>query len=133
MAGKTATQTDAIAMLKADHDKVKELFGRFSELGDSAYKTKERIAEQVFHELETHSQLEEQVFYPAVRGTGDPEGEDLVLESTEEHHVVDVLIAELKALTPEDETFDAKFKVLCENVEHHIEEEEGEMFPIARK
>jgi hemerythrin-like domain-containing protein len=133
MATKTHTKSDAIEMLKADHDKVKELFRKYAELGDSAHKTKQRIAEQVFQELEIHSKLEEQIFYPAVRETGDPEGEDLVLEGVEEHHVVDVLIQELKGLTPEDEQFDAKFKVLCENVEHHIEEEEGEMLPIARK
>ena len=124
---------DAIKLLKDDHQKVKKLFREYEELGDRAHKSKQRIAEQVFLELEVHSQLEEEIFYPAVQATADKEGKELVAEGIEEHHVVDVLINELKALSPEDEQFDAKFKVLTENVEHHIEEEEGEMLPDAEK
>lgn len=78
-----------------------------------------------------HTQLEEEVFYPAVRAVADQEGEELVEESLEEHHVVDVLIEELKRMSPEDERYDAKMTVLCENVEHHIQEEEEEMLPDA--
>lgn len=124
---------DAIKLLKDDHQKVKKLFREYEELGDRAHKSKQRIAEQVFLELEVHSQLEEEIFYPAVQATADKEGKELVAEGIEEHHVVDVLINELRALSPEDEQFDAKFKVLTENVEHHIEEEEGEMLPDAEK
>ena len=124
---------DAIELLKDDHRKVKKLFREFEAAGDRAYQTKRRIAEQVFAELEVHSRLEEEIFYPAVAATANKDGKELVAEGIEEHHVVDVLINELKALEPEDEQFDAKFKVLTENVEHHIEEEEGEMLPDAEK
>jgi hemerythrin superfamily protein len=129
----TGRKTGPIEMLKADHDHVKELFREFSELGDRAHKSKQRLAEQIFQELEVHSRLEEEIFYPAVREAAEEETREVVAEGIEEHHVVDVLIEEIRGLSPEDEAFDAKMKVLSENVEHHIEEEEGEMFPGARK
>jgi hemerythrin superfamily protein len=133
MAAATQQTQDAVAMLKSDHAKVKGLFRQFSEAGEQAFKTKERLAEQIFQELEVHSKLEEQVFYPAVRADGDPEAGELVDEGLEEHHVVDLLIAELKGMSAEDERYDAKMTVLCENVEHHIEEEEKEMLPDAQR
>lgn len=124
---------DPFKLLKQDHDKVKGLFREYEEAGDRAYRTKERIANTVFEELSIHEQIEEEIFYPAVRDGASKEGVEIVLEGYQEHHVVDVLIKELKATDVEDETYDAKFKVLTENVEHHIEEEEGEMFPEARR
>jgi hemerythrin superfamily protein len=124
---------NAVQMLKDDHKQVKALFREYEQAGDRAHKTKQRIAEKVFKDLEVHTALEEEIFYPAVRSRADAEGQELVAEGIEEHHVVDVLIAELKALNPEDEQFDAKFTVLMENVEHHIEEEEGEMLPDAQR
>lgn len=87
----------------------------------------------MFEELAIHEQIEEEIFYPAVREGASKEGVEIVLEGYEEHHVMDVLQEELKAASVEDENYDAKFKVLTENVEHHIEEEEGEMFAEARK
>jgi hemerythrin-like domain-containing protein len=122
---------DAIKLLKDDHKKVKDLFREYEAAGDRAYQTKKRIAEQVFMELEVHSAIEEEIFYPAVREKAGKEGKELVAEGYEEHHVVETLMQELKALDPEDEAYDAKFKVLTENVEHHIEEEEQEMMPEA--
>jgi hemerythrin-like domain-containing protein len=124
---------NAVQLLKDDHKKVKGLFREFESAGDRAYKTKQEIAEKVFLELEVHSKVEEEIFYPAVRERADKEGQEIVQESLEEHHVVDVLINELRGLDPQDERFDAKFKVLSENVEHHIEEEEKEMLPDAEK
>ncbi len=124
---------DPIEMLKKDHKEVKALFREYEGAGDTAYKTKQQIAEKVISELRLHSKLEEQIFYPAVQKKADEEGKDLVLEGIEEHHVVATLMDEIAALQPEDETYDAKFKVLTENVEHHIEEEEGELFPDAKK
>jgi hemerythrin superfamily protein len=124
---------DPFGLLKQDHDKVKGLFREYEEAGDRAYRTKERIANTVFEELSIHEQIEEEIFYPAVRDGASKEGVEIVLEGYEEHHLVDVLTEELKATNVEDESYDAKFKVLVENVEHHIEEEEGEMFPEARK
>jgi hypothetical protein len=124
---------DAIKLLKDDHKKVKDLFREYEAAGDRAHQTKKRIAEKVFLELEVHSAIEEEIFYPAVRERAGKEGKELVAEGFEEHHVVDTLMQELRALDPEDEAYDAKFKVLTENVEHHIEEEEGEMLPEAEE
>jgi hemerythrin superfamily protein len=124
---------NAIDMLKADHQKVKKLFRKYEAAGDRAYQKKKGIAEEVFTEISVHSMLEEELFYPAVKEQTDKDGKDLVAESIEEHHVVATLIEELKALDPKEERFDAKFTVLMENVEHHIEEEEGELFPEAEE
>ena len=124
---------NAIDMLKADHKKVKKLFREYEAAGDRAYQKKKGIAEEVFTEITVHSTLEEELFYPAVKERTDEDGKDLVAESFEEHHVVATLIEELKTLDPKDERYDAKFNVLMENIEHHIEEEEGELFPEAEE
>ncbi len=124
---------DAVEMLKADHEKVRGLFRQFFETGERAIKTRQKLADQIFHEIEVHARLEEEVFYPAVRAVADEQGEDVVAESVEAHHVVELLLGELKAMSPEDEQFEPKMKVLCENVEHHTEEEETVMLPDARK
>jgi hemerythrin superfamily protein len=95
---------------------------------------KQGIVEEVLAELEVHTTLEEELFYPAVKQKTDRDGQDLVAEAVEEHHVVATLMAELKGLDPTDERYEAKFKVLMETVTHHIEEEEeGEMFPEAEE
>lgn len=124
---------NAIDMLKADHKKVKKLFREYQAAGDRAYQKKKGIAEEVFTEITVHSTLEEELFYPVMKERTDENGKDLVAESFEEHHVVAILIEELKALDPKDERYDAKFSVLMENIEHHIEEEEGELFPEAEE
>ena len=102
-------------------------------LGDKAYKTKHTLAERFYAELAVHEEMEERIFYPAVRENATKEGIADVLEGYEEHHVADLIVSELKATNIEDETYDAKFEVLRENVEHHIDEEEEELFPEARK
>jgi hemerythrin-like domain-containing protein len=122
---------NAIKMLKGDHDRVQELFKEFEAAGERAYEKKRGIAEQVFTELEIHTRLEEEIFYPAVQARAGQEGEELIAESLQEHHVVDVLMREMRKLDPGNDAYQAKFQVLMENVEHHIEEEEGEMFPMA--
>jgi hypothetical protein len=127
MKTETTTRINAVELLKQDHEKVKGLFKEFMESGERAIKTRERLSQQIFLELEVHSKLEEEIFYPAYCQAAKEQGEDIVAESLEEHHVVDLLIGELKALTPEEENFEPKMKVLCENVQHHIEEEEQEM------
>ena len=124
---------DPIKLLKDDHKKVKALFREFEAAGDRAHQKKQKIAEQVFTELEVHTTIEEEIFYPALQAKADKEGKELVAEANEEHHVVDLLIKEIKGLEPQDEAYVAKFTVLIENVEHHIEEEEGEMLPDAQK
>ncbi|MBM3933397.1 MAG: hemerythrin domain-containing protein [SAR202 cluster bacterium] len=120
---------NALELHKADHKAVKGLFKDFRNSGDAAYKTRASIAEKAFRELMVHSQIEEEIFYPAVARATGKEGKELVKEANEEHHVVDVLMGELQNMKSDDENYVAKFTVLMENVEHHIEEEEGEMFP----
>jgi hemerythrin-like domain-containing protein len=123
---------NAVKMLKEDHQKVKGLFKEYEAAGEKALQKKKNIAEKVFMELEVHAELEEQVFYPAVHAVSE-DGRDIVAEARQEHKVVKSLIEQLKNTEIEEEEYDAAFKVLMENTRHHIEEEEGEMFPIALK
>ncbi|HZO28996.1 MAG TPA: hemerythrin domain-containing protein, partial [Chloroflexota bacterium] len=120
---------DAVKLLKDDHKKVKELFRQFEKARSTD--RKKVIAEEAMHELEVHAEIEEEIFYPAAKAKADAEGKELVAEAVEEHHVVKVLIGELKSMREVNEQFEAKFTVLIENVEHHIEEEEKEMLPDA--
>lgn len=124
----------AIDVLKEDHDKVKQLFSDYEELGDSAVKSKVRLFGKIRLELEIHAKVEEELIYPAFASVvEDEESSDLVEEAKEEHNVVKTLLEELSDLTPEDEAFDAKMAVLSENVEHHVEEEEKEIFALWKK
>lgn len=124
---------DAIRLLTDDHKQVKALFREYEGLSETAYKGRQRIVERVFRELEVHTQIEEEIFYPAFQANADAEGEDLIAESRQEHHVVDVLMGEMKRLEADNPEYAAKFTVLMENVEHHADEEEKEMFPQAKK
>jgi hemerythrin superfamily protein len=123
---------DAITLLKNDHKAVNELFKKFEKAGDNAHKTKAKLVEQIIHELAIHAVIEEVAFYPFIKGVSADLTDD-VLESLEEHHVVKWLLSELETMSPEDERFDAKVTVLIENVRHHVEEEEQDMFPRVRK
>ena len=124
---------DAITLLKNDHKAVERLFKQFekAEKADDD-ETKAKVVDQIIEELSVHAAIEEQVFYPAIREAV-PETEDDVLEGLEEHHIVKWTLSELEALTPADERFDPKVTVLIESVRHHVEEEEGELFPDVRK
>ncbi len=126
-----ADKPDAIALLKADHRTVEELFEKFEGAkGDGA---KEKIARQICLELTVHAQIEEEIFYPACEGKIE---EDLLKEAYVEHDGAKVLIAEIEAGGPDDDYYDAKVKVLSEQIEHHVEEEEARMegmFSQARK
>jgi hemerythrin superfamily protein len=120
------TSNPVLKMLKADHKKVQDLFAEYPK----ATPRKQRdIAQTTIQELEIHAGLEEGLIYPAIREG--IEDSDLMNEAIEEHHLVHVLIAELKKLEPSNETFRSKFIVLGELVKHHVKEEEGEMFPQA--
>ena len=121
---------DAIALLKEDHQRVKDLFAQYEATTDRAMKR--TLAEQVFVELETHAQLEENVFYPAVNDETD-KGPELVKESLSEHETVKTLIQALRSMAHDTDAFDAKFQELIQNVAHHVEEEESEMFPLAEQ
>jgi hemerythrin superfamily protein len=122
---------DAITLLKDDHKTVEQLFKRFEKAGDRAHVEKRRIVDRIIEELSRHAAIEEQIFYPVARATV-PDTEDTALESIEEHHIVKWVLSELEGMDPEDERFDAKVTVLIENVRHHVEEEEGELFPKVR-
>lgn len=124
---------DAITLLTEDHDTVRGLFGQFrTAMGDDDRSEMDRLQKEIFEELETHTRIEEDIFYPAVRATGDDDVQGSVGESVQEHHVVKVLMRELEGLSDQD-VRRAKMTVLMENVEHHAEEEESEMFPEIRE
>ncbi len=123
--------SDAIVMLKNDHQEIRKVFREFRSAGDNALKTKGKLVERLIELLTVHTYLENEVMYPRVRELM-PELEDDILESYEEHHVADLLVVELAGMRPEDERFVAKTTVLIENVDHHIDEEEKEWFPKVR-
>ena len=123
---------DAIAMLTADHKKVKRLFADFDKLKDAGSdEDKASIVDQICNELKIHTELEEEIFYPAVRKAID-DG-DLMDEALVEHAGAKDLIAQLEDARPEDDLYDAKVTVLGEQIQHHVKEEEGDMFPKAKK
>jgi hemerythrin-like domain-containing protein len=121
---------DAIALLKADHQRVRDLFAQYEA---TAYgETKWTLADQIFRELEMHAHLEENVFYPTVNEETE-EGPALVKDSLEEHQTMKQLMQELRRMAPDTDEFDAKFQELMDNVEHHVAEEEAAMFPLAEE
>lgn len=124
--------TDAIVMLKDDHRVILRTFREFEAAGEGAHAAKGTLVDRIVELLTVHTYLENEVMYPRVRELV-PELEDDVLESYEEHHVADLLVMELVAMSPQDERFTAKTTVLIENVRHHIEEEEEEWFPQVRE
>lgn len=129
-----ATSIDARAtlitlMLREDHQKVRQLFDQFNETTNKHEKWD--IVTAAIEALEVHTTLEEELIYPAWREH--VEDQYLVGDASEEHHVVQFLIKELKSMDPKDERYDAKFRVLTEHVKHHMKEEEGKMFPLAEK
>ena len=129
-------QQDAIALLKADHKKVKGLFAETDDLSDRATTQLKRIGDQVCQELTVHAEIEETIFYPAVKERaqrGHKEERDLVLESYEEHSLVKKIIGDLEAIDATDESYRPKLKVLREMVEQHVKEEERQLFPGARE
>jgi hemerythrin-like domain-containing protein len=121
---------DAIALLKADHDKVKKLLSELETTTERGVKTRAELFSTIKGELTVHEIIEEEIFYPELKAH--PKAKDIVLEGFQEHHVVDLLMKELEELDVTDETWGAKAIVMKENIEHHIEEEEGEMFKTAR-
>ncbi len=122
---------DAIELLEADHRSVEKLLDRLDETTERAVKTRADLFSTLRSELTVHEAIEEEIFYPALKEH--PRARDIVLEGYEEHHVVDAILAELVEVPFGDETWTAKFSVMKENLEHHIEEEEGDMFKKARQ
>ena len=123
---------DALALLKADHQTVKQLFRKYESLGDRANAQKMELSRRIIKELSVHAAVEEQLFYPALKPLTD-DLKDKVLEALEEHSVAKWELAAIEKMKPTDERFDAKMAVMMENVLHHAEEEETAMFPAVRR
>jgi hemerythrin-like domain-containing protein len=121
--------TNALSLLRDDHQNVQELFDKFEKTRSDDRKA--ALAEQICQELSVHAQIEEEIFYPAVREA--IRDEDLIEEATVEHNSARDLIAQIEAGSPGEELFDAKVKVLGEYVKHHVKEEQNELFPQVRK
>ena len=124
---------DPIELLKNDHDEVEDLFEQYEKAGDRATGKKQELFQQIRDALTIHMDIEETIFYPALKAVRNEDIKDEVREADEEHHVVKVLLGELSKMSPSDEQFDAKMTVLKENIEHHVEEEESELLPDAKK
>jgi iron-sulfur cluster repair protein YtfE (RIC family) len=122
---------DAFTLLKNDHEKVAGILEKIDATTERAAKGREELFTQLKNELDVHARIEEEILYPALEEY--EETRDISLEAYEEHALVKQLLEELAAAPKDDETWTAKFTVLKENVEHHVEEEEGEMFTEARK
>jgi hemerythrin-like domain-containing protein len=127
-----AGAADAIALLKQDHRDVERLFKRFERAGERAFRSKRELVDSIIEELSRHGEVEELVFYPAVRAEVD-DAESDVLEAIEEHHVVKLVLRELEDMDATDERFEPKVTVMIENVRHHVKEEERELFPDVRE
>jgi hemerythrin superfamily protein len=122
---------NATDLLKKQHKEVKALFKKM----EKAENARERrsLMDEIASALEAHTVIEEEMFYPAVRELESKKAHEMVDEAFEEHHVVKLVLKELPTVDPDDERFEAKMTVLSELVEHHVEEEEGEMFKLAKK
>ncbi len=122
---------DALSLLKEDHDKVKKMLQELDSTTERGVKTRQELFAKVKQELQVHEAIEEEIFYPALKDH--PKTKEIALEAYEEHHVVDMVMAEIEGVAFDDEVWGAKFTVMKENLEHHIEEEEGEMFTQAKQ
>jgi iron-sulfur cluster repair protein YtfE (RIC family) len=121
---------DALKLLKDDHERVKKMLEEIDSTTERAEKTRTEGLAKLKQELTIHEAIEEEIFYPALRQHA--EAKEIVLEAFEEHDVVDTIMSEIEQTPVDDERWGAKFTVMKENLEHHIEEEEGEMFDKAR-
>jgi hemerythrin superfamily protein len=122
---------NAFTLLKADHKKVAGLLEKLDSTTERGVKTRDDLFTQLKTELDVHARIEETIFYPALEQAD--ETRDITLEAFEEHRLVKQLLGELEKMDKGEEQWTARFTVLKENIEHHVEEEEGEMFPKARK
>ncbi len=121
---------NAITMLEEDHAKMRKLLEELESTTERGVKTRTELFSTIKGELTIHEIIEEEIFYPELKAH--PKAEEIVLEGYQEHHVVDLVMKELEDCPVDDETWGPKAKVMKENVEHHMEEEEGEMFKQAR-
>ena len=131
-AKKTEKPDDAIKLLMTDHREVEALFKKFDKAKEDNAEKADIVA-QICEALSTHAEIEEEIFYPAAREALSEKGEDLLDEAEVEHASIKSLVAQLEEAEPDDDLYDAKVKVLTEYVQHHVKEEEGELFPKVRK
>lgn len=129
---RTNGQIDAVDLLTQQHREVKDMFDRFENMTDRAKVSKKKLADEICNALIMHATIEEEIYYPATREASE-ETEDMVDEAVVEHASAKNLIAQILEMDPGDDLYDAKVKVLGELVEHHVEEEEKEMFPKTRQ
>ena len=122
---------DALALLREDHDTIKKIMSHIESTTERGVKTREEFFTKMKALLQVHEAIEEEILYPALKEH--PKAKDLVLEAYEEHNVIDMVMAEIDETPFEDETWGAKFTVMQENLEHHIEEEESDMFSQCRR
>ena len=123
-------RVNAIELLERDHRRLEDLLKKVEETTPRAVKGRNELLDTITNELNAHELIEEKVLYPALKSH--PEAKEIVLEGYQEHHVADLLVKELHGLARSDERWGPKLKVLKENIEHHIEEEENKMFPTGR-
>ena len=121
----------ATELLKKQHREVMKLFKEVEKT--EAPRERKRLMTDIASHLKVHTTIEEEIFYPAVKGIGTEKAEEMMLEAVEEHHVVDLVLEELPQVDPAADTFEAKMTVLKELIEHHVEEEQDEIFPMAER
>jgi hemerythrin-like domain-containing protein len=125
---------NALELLKEDHQKVKKLLNELTETTTRAVRTRPQLLADIEHELKVHTRIEEEIFYPAFKAAGGSDHKEMNFEALEEHRAVDELVLpDLKNTDPTSEQFSGRAKVLKELVEHHADEEEDEMFKMAKK
>lgn len=130
--GSKKSTLNAIQLLTADHEKVSKIFEQYKKIKDKGSDDEKRsLVKQVCNELTVHAQIEEEIFYPAMRAVQG--AEDLLDEAKVEHTSIKKLVCDLDFMNPGDQLYDAKFTVLAEYVTHHVKEEQGEIFPKAKK
>ena len=130
---RTKAPADAVALLMKDHRTVQKIFRDFEKQKEGDDAAKAQMVRTACQELNIHTQIEEEIFYPALRDALKEEGKAMLDEAEVEHDSAKQLIGELERMSPGDDLYDAKFTVLGEYINHHIKEEHGEMFPMAKK
>jgi len=124
---------NVLKLIKKDHSDVQSLFNKFEKTARSAHEKREELFEQIRRELQIHSRAEEEIFYPFLKALNGNSGRNLVSEALKEHKEIDELLTQISRLQPSDKNFDEKVETLFENVEHHIQEEEREIFQFAEE
>ena len=124
---------NVLKLIKKDHSDVQSLFNKFEKTAKSSHEKREEIFEQIRRELQIHSRVEEEIFYPFLKALNDNSGRNLVSEALKVHKEIDELLTQISRLQPSDKNFDEKVETLFENVEHHIQEEEREIFQFAEE